>query len=197
MSHEPTAADSVPHEPSHPAPWLQAEGFKSTAGRDIFFTAVQSTRMPMVVADPRLPDVPIVFVNDAFLRMTGYDETEVVGRNCRFLQGPDTDRESVRLIGNAVRSNQEITIELLNYRKDGSTFWNALFMTPIRNTDGEVVYFFSSQLDITRRRDAEMALQHAQKMEALGQLTGGIAHDFNNLLQVIMGNVDLARILTR
>ena len=197
MSHEPSAADSLPHEPKHAAT-IQSEGFGSGGeGRDIFFTAVESTRMPMVVADPRLPDVPIVFVNDAFLEMSGYAREEVVGRNCRFLQGPDTDRHSVALIGEAVRSEREITIELLNYRKDGTSFWNALFMTPIRNPAGELIYFYSSQLDITRRKDAETALRQAQKMEALGQLTGGIAHDFNNLLQVILGNVDVAKVLSR
>ena len=141
--------------------------------------------------------MPIVFVNDAFLDMTGYSRADVVGRNCRFLQGPDTSRHSVELIREAVRSEREITIEMLNYRKDGSSFWNALFMTPIRNPTGELIYFYSSQLDISRRKDAETALQQAQKMEALGQLTGGIAHDFNNLLQIIVGNVDVAKVLTR
>lgn len=197
MSHEPNAADALPHEPRHAAT-IQSEGFGSGGeGRDIFFTAVESTRMPMVVADPRLRDVPIVFVNDAFLEMSGYAREEVLGRNCRFLQGPDTDPHAVGLIGEAVRSEREITIELLNYRKDGSTFWNALFMTPIRNPAGQLIYFYSSQLDITRRKDAEAALRQAQKMEALGQLTGGIAHDFNNLLQVILGNVDVAKVLSR
>ena len=197
MSHEPDAADSLPHAPRHSST-IESEGFGSGGeGRDIFFTAVESTRMPMVVADPRLPDVPIVFVNDAFLDMTGYSRAEVVGRNCRFLQGPDTSRYSVELIREAVRSEREITIEMLNYRKDGSSFWNALFMTPIRNPTGELIYFYSSQLDISRRKDAETALQQAQKMEALGQLTGGIAHDFNNLLQIIVGNVDVAKVLTR
>ncbi len=197
MSHEPNAADSLPHEPRHSST-VESEGFGSGGeGRDIFFTAVESTRMPMVVADPRLPDVPIVFVNDAFLAMTGYSRDEVVGRNCRFLQGPDTSRHAVALIRDAVRSQREITIELLNYRKDGSSFWNALFMTPIRNPAGDLIYFYSSQLDISRRKDAETALRQAQKMEALGQLTGGIAHDFNNLLQIILGNVDVAKVLTR
>ncbi|NEU13092.1 PAS domain-containing protein [Methylobacterium sp. BTF04] len=158
---------------------------------DLFFAAVESTRMPMVVSDPHRPDNPIIFTNEAFLTMTGYGRDEVVGRNCRFLQGPETDRASVADLGRAIRAREEIAVEILNYRKDGSTFWNALFVSPIYDAAGELVYFFASQLDVSRRRDAEDALGQAQKMEALGQLTGGIAHDFNNLLQVIVGYTDI------
>ncbi|GJE15574.1 histidine kinase famiy protein [Methylobacterium marchantiae] len=158
---------------------------------DIFFTAVESTRMPMVVTDPRQADNPIIFTNKAFIAMTGYREDEIIGRNCRFLQGPDTDRAVLAELRGAIDNRTEFATEILNYRKDGSTFWNALFVAPIYNAAGELVYFFASQLDVSRRRDAEEALGQAQKMEALGQLTGGIAHDFNNLLQVIVGYVDI------
>ncbi|MGH1571461.1 hybrid sensor histidine kinase/response regulator [Methylobacterium sp. P31] len=158
---------------------------------DIFFAAVETTRMPMIVTDPRQPDNPIIFANRAFLAMTGYTPEELVGRNCRFLQGPETDRETVAQVRKAITEKREFATEILNYRKNGSTFWNALFVSPVYNADGELVYYFGSQLDVSRRRDAEEALGQAQKMEALGQLTGGIAHDFNNLLQVIVGYVDI------
>ncbi|TGD99304.1 hybrid sensor histidine kinase/response regulator [Methylobacterium nonmethylotrophicum] len=158
---------------------------------DIFFAAVETTRMPMIVTDPHQPDNPIVFANQAFLRMTGYTPGELVGTNCRFLQGPETDRETVAEVRRAIAERKEIATEILNYRKDGSTFWNALFVSPVYDQAGELVYFFGSQLDVSRRRDAELALHQAQKMEALGQLTGGIAHDFNNLLQVISGYTDV------
>ncbi|AWN50712.1 hybrid sensor histidine kinase/response regulator [Methylobacterium sp. 17Sr1-1] len=158
---------------------------------DIFFAAVETTRMPMIVTDPHQPDNPIVFANQAFLRMTGYRPEELVGTNCRFLQGPETDRETVSEVRRAIAERKEIATEILNYRKDGSTFWNALFISPVYDKKGELVYFFGSQLDVSRRRDAEQALHQAQKMEALGQLTGGIAHDFNNLLQVISGYTDV------
>jgi PAS domain S-box-containing protein len=159
--------------------------------KDIFFAAVQTTRMPMIVTDPKLPDNPIIFANQAFLRMTGYTSQELVGRNCRLLQGRDTDRETIDDIREAVAAVREISTEVLNYRKDGSTFWNALFISPVYDQNGDLLYFFASQLDVSRRRDAEDALRQAQKMEALGQLTGGIAHDFNNLLQVIRGYQDV------
>ncbi|SEO96516.1 PAS domain S-box-containing protein [Methylobacterium sp. ap11] len=158
---------------------------------DIFFAAVETTRMPMIVTDPHQPDNPIIFANQAFLRMTGYTPEELVGTNCRFLQGPETDRETVAEVRRAIAERKEIATEILNYRKDGSTFWNALFVSPVYDKKGDLVYFFGSQLDVSRRRDAELALHQAQKMEALGQLTGGIAHDFNNLLQVISGYTDV------
>lgn len=164
---------------------------------DIFFAAVEMTRMPMVVSDPQQPDNPIIFVNNAFINMSGYSRAEVIGKNCRFLQGPETDRSVVAQVREAVAERREIATELLNYRKNGSTFWNALFMSPVYDHQGELKYFFSSQLDISRRRDAEQALGQARKMEALGQLTGGIAHDFNNLLQVISGYLDIINLALR
>ncbi|MDP4024901.1 hybrid sensor histidine kinase/response regulator [Methylobacterium sp. NEAU 140] len=155
---------------------------------DIFFAAVETTRMPMIVTDPHQPDNPIIFVNRAFERMTGYTRDELIGTNCRFLQGPDTDRDTVSEVRSAIADHREFATEILNYRKDGSSFWNALFVSPVFNRQGDLVYFFGSQLDVSRRRDAEESLHQAQKMESLGQLTGGIAHDFNNLLQVISGH---------
>ena len=145
----------------------------------------------MCVSDPRQPDNPIIFANQAFMAMTGYAHEEIVGRNCRFLQGPETDREVVAEIRKAIAARREFATEILNYRKDGYSFWNALFISPIFDDDGQLIYFFASQLDVSRRREAEEALRHAQKMEALGRLTGGVAHDFNNLLQVVSGYLEL------
>ena len=153
----------------------------------IFFAAVATTRMPMIVTDPNRPDNPIVFANPAFLAMTGYGREDLLGRNCRFLQGPQTDPEAVAEVRSAIAERRETAVEVLNYKKNGAAFWNALFVSPVFDADGRLLYFFGSQLDITRRRDAEDGLRQAQKMEAVGQLTGGIAHDFNNLLTVILG----------
>ncbi|MGV3743004.1 MAG: histidine kinase famiy protein [Burkholderiaceae bacterium] len=159
---------------------------------DVFFAAIEMTRMPMVVTDPNLEDNPVVFVNKAFLDLTGYAEEQVLGRNCRFLQGPQTDPETVAEIREALSSQRAIAIDILNYKADGSSFWNALFIGPIFDQEGRLLYYFSSQMDITQRRISEQSYRQAQKMEAIGQLTAGLAHDFNNLLQVIAGNLESA-----
>lgn len=171
-------------------PRVHGDGIPSGNG-NIFFAAVEMTRMPMIVTDPRQPDNPVVFANNAFQKMTGYSSSEIVGQNCRFLQGPDTDKQTLDELRQAVAERREFATEILNYRKDGYSFWNALFMTPIFDDAGELVYFFGSQFDVSRRREAEDSLREMQKMEALGRLTGGIAHDFNNLLQVIVGYLEL------
>lgn len=165
-------------------------GDLSGSGKNIFLAAVETTRMPMIVTDPNREDNPIIFANQAFFEMTGYHLEEIIGRNCRFLQGPETDRGVVAQLREAVEANQEISVELINYRKDGTTFWNALLISPVYNDAGDLTYFFASQLDVSRRRDAEEGLRQAQKMEALGQLTGGIAHDFQ---QPVTGHDRLSR----
>jgi PAS domain S-box-containing protein len=138
---------------------------------DPFAAAVRATRMPMIVTDPRQFDNPIVFANDAFLKLTGYTRLEVTGRNCRFLQGPDTDPSAVERIRQAVRDAVDIRIDLLNYRKDGSTFHNALFVGPVRDAEGQLVYFFASQLDVSEHHalTAEIADLKARLDDAQGR----------------------------
>jgi PAS domain S-box-containing protein len=159
---------------------------------NIFFAAVEMTRMPMIVTDPNQQDNPIVFANGAFFDLTGYAEKDVLGRNCRLLQGPDTDRGTVAEVRNALREQRAVAVDILNYKADGEPFWNALFIGPIFGQDGKLLYFFASQMDITERRSMLESNLQAQKMEAIGQLSAGMAHDFNNLLQVINGNLELA-----
>ncbi len=156
----------------------------------VFFAAVEMTRMPMVLADPRQEDCPIVFANNAFLDLTGYEEAEVLNRNCRFLQGAGTDPTAVLELREAIRNRRAVALEILNYRRDGSPFWNAVFLGPVFDQDGMLIYFFASQLDVSKRRESEQSLRQAQKMEAIGQLTAGLAHDFNNLLQIVNGSLE-------
>ncbi len=118
-------------------------------GSDPFASAVRTTRMPMIITDPRQDDNPIIFVNNAFLRLTGYERSEVLGRNCRFLQGPGTNREDVDKVRAAIARLDAIEIDLLNYKKDGSTFWNRLLLSPVFHDD-DLTYFFASQFDVTR-----------------------------------------------
>ncbi len=152
---------------------------------------METSHSAMIVTDPAQPDNPIIFANQAFLSLVGFERDEVIGRNCRFLQGPETDKRVLQQVQLAVLHHHEVCVEVLNYRKDGSAFWNELFIFPLFNERGQLVYFFASQLDVSRRHDVEPRVRRAQDLEALGQLTGGIAHDFNNLLQVMAGYLEL------
>ncbi|MEJ8856096.1 PAS domain-containing protein [Variovorax robiniae] len=131
----------------------------SDDGTDPFVAAVRATRMPMVITDPRQPDNPIVFVNDAFCRLSGYERAEILGRNCRFLQGPGTDREAVRQIREAIEARRSVQLDLLNFRKNGEAFWNRLLLGPVTGPDGEVAYFFASQVDVTLERERVQGLE--------------------------------------
>ena len=182
---------STHSRPKRRAPSADAPHVIDPPAHEVFLAAVETARVPMIVTDPKQQDNPIVFANNAFLEMTGYDRDEVLGHNSRLLQGHETDPASVDDIRRAIIARQQIAVEILNYRKNGSSFWNALVVSPIFDRAGELVYFFASHFDVSRRRDAENALGQAQKMEAIGQLTGGIAHDFNNLLQIISGYLDV------
>lgn len=184
--HEPLNRVGLHHwrESTITDPDLQSRG-------GVFFAAIEMTRMPMILTDPNQDDNPIVFANKAFLDLTGYEEEEVLGRNCRFLQGAQTDRGAVAELRETVANKGSIALEILNYRRDGSPFWNAVFIGPVYDTEGKLLYFFASQLDVTRRRNTEQSFRQAQKMESIGQLTAGLAHDFNNLLQVVNGNLEL------
>ena len=143
--------------------WHQTERLHAGTGKgDPFAAAIRATRMPMIVTDPRQPDNPIVFSNDAFLKLTGYSRAECLGRNCRFLQGPDTDRAAVDKVREAVLQSRDISIDLLNYRKDGSRFWTALYVSPVIDERGDVLFFFASQVDVSERKDAERSVQAAK-----------------------------------
>lgn len=122
---------------------------------DPFAAAFRAARMSMVITDPRRENNPIVFANDAFLRLTGYERHEVVNRNCRFLQGPKTDKWIVETMRRAIAEQRDIGVDLINYRKDGSTFWNALHISPLFGDQGELQFFFASQFDVSDRKAAE------------------------------------------
>ena len=113
-----------------------------------------------------------------------------MGQNCRFLQGPETDPAAVTTMREAVGASRPCAVELLNYRKDGTPFWNELVVTPVRDGAG-VTHFVGVQTDVTARKKLEEQFRQAQKMEAVGRLAGGVAHDFNNLLTVINGYSEL------
>jgi len=140
---------------------IETELLGDQPSHDPFASAVRATRTPMVVTNPRLPDNPIVFVNDSFCALTGYGRDEIIGRNCRFLQGPLTAPEDIESIRHAIREEQAIEIDLRNHRKDGTAFWNRLLLAPVHDDAGMLTYFFASQLDVTLERERLVGLEAA------------------------------------
>ena len=118
---------------------------------------VLSAPFPMVLTDPRQEDNPIIFVNSAFEQATGYAPSQSIGRNCRFLQGPDTDPRTVQRIRDAIEKGEELTADILNYRADGSPFWNRLLIAPLTEEGEEPRYFFGVQkvLGVSPEKDPQ------------------------------------------
>jgi PAS domain S-box-containing protein len=120
----------------------------------------------ITVADMRLPDEPLVYVNDAFERLTGYSVEEAVGQNCRFLQGETSDEKAISKMRAAIQNDDSTAVELRNYRKDGTEFWNRVELAPIREADGEVTHYVGYQADVTDRKEVEIAaLERADALE--------------------------------
>jgi PAS domain S-box-containing protein len=125
-----------------------------------------------VVSNPRLPDNPIVECNAAFIALTGYQRSEIIGRNCRFLHGPDTEPWLTEMLRSGIRRRQPVMVEILNYKKDGTPFRNAVMVAPIFDEDGNLEYFLGSQVeiaeDIARANAARRATAH-DKVVALSR----------------------------
>ena len=109
----------------------------------------------VTLADPDIEDMPIVYVNQAFLNMTGHVEEEVVGKNCRFLQGEDRDQEARFQLRQAIDNSQPIEVTLRNYRKNGELFYNRLALTPLFDTSGNLIYYLGVQYDVTEQVNFE------------------------------------------
>ncbi len=129
------------------AAWAEAEALGGP-----MLVALRRSAMAMVLTDPRLPDNPIIDINAAFTELTGYAAAAVRGRNCRLLQGPETDRATVAMLAAALREGRAVRAELLNYRADGSSFWNALSLTPVLDALGEPRFYLGTQTDISGAR---------------------------------------------
>lgn len=150
----------------------QAEAALSQAVRENsqLAAAIANLTTGVVITDPKLPDNPIIFVNSSFTTITGYSAAEVMGRNCRMLQGPGTDPAILQALREAIRTRQPATHILLNYRKDGTPFWNELTINPVFDTEGRLANFIGLQNDVTARQQAEEALRESQERYALAVL---------------------------
>lgn len=153
---------STPPEPGEAAVSVRLQEQALAAQLALKDRALDVAAEGITIADARLPSRPLIYANDGFERLTGYPVGEVLGRNCRFLQGPDTDPAAVAEIRAAVAEQRECVVEVLNYRRNGSKFWNRLSITPVRDESGVVTHYIGIQSDVTARREAEDGLRRAK-----------------------------------
>ena len=131
--------------------------------RRLLDRAVAASSNGIVITDPRAPDDPIVYVNPAFERISGYPVDEVLGHNCRFLQGEDRDQPALNDLRSALSEERESRVVLKNYRKDGTPFWNELYISPVHDEEGRLTNFVGVQNDITERRRIEDVLRESEE----------------------------------
>ena len=133
---------------------------------DLKEQAMDEAPVGITIADCSLPDRPLVYVNEAFESMTGYAVEAALGRNCRYLQGPNTDPERVAVLRRAIEAEEPASVELLNYRENGETFWNRVDVAPLSGPDGAVTHYVGFQTDITERvRAEEAAERYAERVD--------------------------------
>lgn len=180
----------------------------------VYERAIDASSFGIAIADMRREDHPIIFANEAFVRMTGYARDEILGRNCRFLQGEDRKQEALDTVRKALQEGTSCGVMLRNFRKDGSPFWNELHLSPVRDAHGEITHFVGVQNDVTEReeakaelieehrkleeakdklRSAQAQLVHGEKMRSLGQLVAAVAHEVNNPAAFVFSNLHSLR----
>jgi PAS domain S-box-containing protein len=133
--------------------------------------AIKFSPIATVVSDPKLPDNPLIAVNAAFCTMTGYSEAESIGRNCRFLRGPDTENTQTDKLRTAVFELKPTIAELINYRKDGSPFRNAVMIAPMFDDDGAIEYFVGSQVEVLPEEESIAVVRQQQAAEIVDRLS--------------------------
>lgn len=145
--------------------------------------AMDEAPVGIVISDPALSDNPLVYANETFQELTGYPSSDIVGRNCRFLQGDGTDPEDIEAMRSAIDAREPVTVEVLNYRRDGKAFWNEVTIAPLYSPDGDLEHFVGFQSDITQRKEAELALR--ERTDELEHLIGrlhGLVYDITEAL---------------
>jgi PAS domain S-box-containing protein len=146
--------------------------------------AVEEAPVGISISDPGQEDNPLIYVNDTFVEMTGYSREEILGSNCRFLQGDATDPDRVASIRAAIDDEEPVSVDLRNYRKDGTEFWNHLEVAPVENEDGDVVNWVGFQQDVTERK---------QRQEQLSVLDRVLRHNLRNDMNIIRGLAETIR----
>ncbi|MDW7745228.1 EAL domain-containing protein [Halomonas sp.] len=164
--------------------WVEVHAYPSEEGLAVYFrdinqrkaterqlrileSSVASSINGVVICDALLPDMPIVYVNPAFERITGYPSEEAIGRNCRFLQGENTEPRATLALREGIMNQRDVHIVIRNYRRDGSTFWNDLYISPVRDESGVVTHFIGVQNDISTQKEYQSRLAYNASHDAL------------------------------
>jgi PAS domain S-box-containing protein/diguanylate cyclase (GGDEF)-like protein len=143
---------------------------------EVMAAALTDAAIGVLLTDPNEPDNPISFVNPAFTRITGYEANEAIGRNCRFLQGPLTNRADVARLTAGIAAREPVGVELLNYRRDGGEFWNALNVAPILDGEGHLRHFVGFVIDVTERVRLTATLEENNFMLAQAEQMAHLGH---------------------
>ncbi|MGN6288521.1 MAG: PAS domain-containing protein [Sphingopyxis terrae] len=147
---------------------------------------IATSPIAAVISDPRRPDNPIVECNDAFVALTGYSAAEIIGQNCRFLTGPGTETELSEQLRSAIRERRPVLVEILNYKKDGTPFRNAVLVAPIFGSDGSLEYFLGSQMEV----DDAVLLRGERQAEARARIDALSPRQREVLLLMAEGNLN-------
>ena len=182
------------HAPT--AKWFEVRAYPSESGLSVFLQditeqkhnlarlellekAIAASSNGVVISDMLAADQPIIYCNPAFEQLTGYGPSDIIGRNCKFLQGPDTDQTEVDKIRACIREGKDGRVVLKNYRQDGTPFWNELSISPVRDHSGQVTHFIGVQKDITARKQAEAALRQTEaRFQRLAANVPGMIYQF-------------------
>jgi PAS domain S-box-containing protein len=162
----------------------------------VLASTVASVTSGVVICDATQADQPIVFANAAFTRISGYTAAEVIGRNCRFLQGRDTDRETVERMRRAITVGRAVTVTLRNYRKDGRTFWNEVNISPLHDEQGKLIHFVGILQDVTNRIRTEENLREAKDQAEVAnrsksEFLANVSHELRTPLNAILGFTEI------
>jgi PAS domain S-box-containing protein len=146
-------------------------GYDLDADGESLLASIRISPIAAVISDPRLPSNPIVAVNEAFCRLTGYPVDEIIGRNCKFLAGPATEPWLTERISAGVRERRPVLVEILNYKRDMTPFRNAVLVAPVFDAEGQLEYFLGSQVELPDEAVGPLSARHAHAVAVVKTLS--------------------------